>query len=94
MYHTGLNPQNGKPVYVPRQEKERKWQRALLQYRNRENENLVREALLACGREDLIGSSARSLVRGKGVPTTKGKPVPVISGKKNRPALGKVKKKK
>ncbi len=94
MYHTGLNPQNGKAVYVPRQEKERRWQRALLQYRNRDNQNLVREALQACDREDLIGSSARSLVKGKGISTTKGKLKPVTSDKKNRSAPGKVKKKK
>ncbi|MDD3365357.1 MAG: YgiQ family radical SAM protein [Syntrophomonas sp.] len=94
MYHTGLNPQNGKAVYVPRQDKERRWQRALLQYRNRDNENLVREALQACDRQDLIGSTARSLVRGKGVPTIKGAPAPAISEKKKRSALSKVKKKK
>lgn len=94
MYHTGLNPQNGKAVYVPRQEKERQWQRALLQYRNRENQNLVREALQACGREDLIGSTAHSLVRGKGVPAIKGATASAIGKKETRTALGKVKKKK
>jgi uncharacterized radical SAM protein YgiQ len=93
MYYTGLNPQNGKPVYVPRQEKERRWQRALLQYRNRENQNLVREALQACNREDLIGYTARSLVRGKGVPPVKGAPAPAKSEKRKRSVFKKVKKK-
>ncbi len=65
MYYTGLNPENGNVVYVPRQDSERKMQRALLQYRNRANQSLAREALLACDREDLIGSSPRALVRGK-----------------------------
>ncbi|MEN6461391.1 MAG: YgiQ family radical SAM protein [Syntrophomonas sp.] len=85
MYHTGLNPENGKAVYVPRQEKERKWQRALLQYRNRANQNLAREALHACSREDLIGSSPRALV--------KGAPAPGSNGKKNQPVVGKGRKK-
>jgi len=64
MYYTGLNPENGKAVYVARQDPERKMQRALLQYRNRANQSLAREALLACEREDLIGSGPRALVRG------------------------------
>ncbi|HEX3011561.1 MAG TPA: DUF3362 domain-containing protein, partial [Syntrophomonadaceae bacterium] len=65
MYYTGLNPINDEEVYVPRKDKERKWQRALLQYRNRANQNLAREALKACHREDLIGSSSRALVKGE-----------------------------
>lgn len=64
MYYTGLNPENGKAVYVPRQDPERKMQRALLQYRNRANQRLAREALQECDREDLIGSGSRALVRG------------------------------
>lgn len=63
MYYTGINPGNGKAVYVPRQDRERRMQRALLQYRNRANQRLVREALQACSREDLIGSGPRALVR-------------------------------
>ncbi len=58
MYYTGINPHNGREIYVPKSEKERKWQRALLQYRNKKNQNLVGEALQACGRQDLIGSGA------------------------------------
>ncbi len=65
MYYTGLDPESGKAVYVPRQDKERRMQRALLQYRNRSNQNLARAALIACEREDLIGSGSKTLVRGK-----------------------------
>lgn len=83
MYYTGLNPENGKPVFVPRQEKERRMQRALLQYRNRSNQNLARAALLACDREDLIGSGPRALVRGK-APASKGKENTRSSDRKRR----------
>jgi uncharacterized radical SAM protein YgiQ len=85
MYHTGLNPINGEEVYVPRQDKERKWQRALLQYRNRTNQNLAREALKACHREDLIGTSSRALV--------KEEPATSNNVKKSKLTTGKAKKK-
>ncbi len=55
MYYTGVNPLTGKPVYVPKSEKERRLQRALLQYYKPENRRLVLEALREAGREDLIG---------------------------------------
>lgn len=86
MYHTGLNPENGRAIYVPRQEKERKWQRALLQYRNRANQKLVCEALQGCGREDLIGFSSRALI--------KGQPTPSRVDKKRRSRDGQAKRKK
>lgn len=63
MYFSGLNPRTMKKVYVPKKDRERKWQRALLQYRNRDNQALAREALKECGRSDLIGSSPKALVR-------------------------------
>jgi uncharacterized radical SAM protein YgiQ len=89
IYHTGLNPFNVRAVYVPRQDKERKWQRALLQYRNKENADLVREALQACEREDLIGSNARALVRDKGVSATK----KTLAAPRAKQKVNKVKKK-
>lgn len=63
MYYTGVDPETGKKVYIPRSPRERKWQRALLQYRSRENWEPAREALRICGREDLIGYSPRALVK-------------------------------
>ena len=61
MYHTGLDPLTGEPVHVPRG-RERHLQRALVQYWMPENASLVREALRAAGREDLIGTAPRCLV--------------------------------
>ena len=63
MYYTGINPLNGKAVYVTTDYHEKQLQRALLQYSKPENANLVREALRLAGREDLIGSGPECLVR-------------------------------
>lgn len=59
MYYTELNPhemKNGKfeKVYVAKGARERKLQRALLQFNKRENASLVKEALREAGRPDLI----------------------------------------
>ena len=63
MYYTGLDPRTMKPVYVPTDPHEKAMQRALIQYRNPKNYYLVREALLAAHREDLIGSGPKCLIR-------------------------------
>ena len=62
MFYTGLDPRNMKPVYVPSSAHEKAMQRALLQYRKPQNWTLVREALHAAGREDLIGYGKKCLV--------------------------------
>jgi radical SAM superfamily enzyme YgiQ (UPF0313 family) len=62
MYYTGLDPLKKRKVYVPRNNQARKWQRALLQYRDPRNRKLVREALESCGRVDLINSSPQGLL--------------------------------
>ena len=62
MYHTGLDPRDMKPVYVPKDPHEKAMQRALLQYRSPAHQDLVREALRLCGREDLIGFGPKALV--------------------------------
>ena len=62
MYHTGLDPRDMKPVYVPKSAHEKAMQRALLQYRSPANQDLVRQALRLCGREDLIGFGPKALV--------------------------------
>ena len=59
-------------VYVPTDPHEKAMQRALIQYRNPKNYYLVREALLAAHREDLIGSGPKCLIRA--VPPKIGKP--------------------
>ena len=66
MYYTGINPLDGKQVYVATDYREKQLQRALLQYNRPENAPMVREALQKAGREDLIGYSAECLVRPAG----------------------------
>ena len=63
MYYTGLDPRTMEPVYVPRNPHEKAMQRALVQYRNPDHYDLVKEALLRCHREDLIGFGPHCLIR-------------------------------
>ena len=63
MYYTGLDPRTMEKVYVPTDPHEKAMQRALIQYRNPKNYYLVKEALLAAHREDLIGSGPKCLIR-------------------------------
>ncbi len=63
MYYTGIDPRDGKKVYVCRNPHEKAMQRALIQYRNPNNYELVREALVKGGREDLIGFDKKCLIR-------------------------------
>jgi uncharacterized radical SAM protein YgiQ len=62
MYHTGLDPMTGREVYVAKGMRERRLQRALLQFFKPENDALVREALQAAGRSDLIGPGPECLI--------------------------------
>jgi radical SAM superfamily enzyme YgiQ (UPF0313 family) len=48
MHYTGIDPRNGAAIYVPG-EREKRLQRALLQFNKRENAKLIREALKAAG---------------------------------------------
>ncbi|MBQ8943937.1 MAG: DUF3362 domain-containing protein, partial [Clostridia bacterium] len=63
MYYTGLDPYTLEKVYVAKDPHEKALQRALLQYFNPKNRNLVEEALRKAGRQDLIGYSEKCLVR-------------------------------
>jgi uncharacterized radical SAM protein YgiQ len=63
MYYTGLDPRTMQPVYVATNPHEKAMQRALIQYRNPKNYELVREALIKAGREDLIGFDKKCLIR-------------------------------
>ena len=62
MYHTGLDPDTGESVHVPRDREERAMQRALLQYWLPENRRLVEAALEKLGRRDLIGGGPKCLI--------------------------------
>jgi len=63
MYYTGINPLDGKGVYVPRTNEEKKMQRALLQFNKSKNRALVKKALIKEKRYDLIGKGKNCLVR-------------------------------
>jgi uncharacterized radical SAM protein YgiQ len=62
MYYTGIDPFTKQAVYVARQLRDRKLQRALMQFFKPENWFTVREALLQAGRQDLIGSGCDCLI--------------------------------
>ncbi len=62
MFYTGLDPRTMKPVFVARSPEDKAMQRALMQFGNPRNHELVRKALRLAGREDLIGRSRESLV--------------------------------
>ena len=63
MYYTGVDPRTMKKVYVPTNPHEKAMQRALIQYRNPKNYELVVEALKLAGRTDLIGYDKKCLIR-------------------------------
>lgn len=63
MFYTGLDPLTMEKVYVPKSPHEKAMQRALLQYRNPKNYQLVYEALQKAGRQDLIGFGPKCLIR-------------------------------
>ncbi|MBQ6833514.1 MAG: YgiQ family radical SAM protein [Lachnospiraceae bacterium] len=67
MYYTGLDPRTMEEVYVPKNPHEKAMQRALIQYRNPKNYDLVYEALKKAGREDLIGFDKKCLIRPRNV---------------------------
>lgn len=62
MYYTGYDPRNMKKVYITDNPHEKTMQRALLQYKKPENYELVKEALIKNGREDLIGFDKNCLI--------------------------------
>ena len=63
MYYTGLDPRTMEEVYTPHNPHEKAMQRALIQYRNPKNYDLVKEALIKAGRSDLIGFDKKCLIR-------------------------------
>lgn len=63
MYYTGLDPETMEKVYVPTNPHEKAMQRALIQYRNPKNYELIVEALTLTKRLDLIGYDKKCLIR-------------------------------
>lgn len=62
MYYTGMNPLTGEKVYVVRRPEEKQMQRALMQYKNPANYDIVYKALCQAGRRDLIGFGPKCLI--------------------------------
>lgn len=63
MYYTGLDPRDMSTVYVPKTVEEKAMQRAMLQYRKKENYRLVYEVLKRSGRLDLVGFDKKCLIK-------------------------------
>jgi hypothetical protein len=62
MYHTGIDPFTKQQVYTAKGLRDRKMQRALMQFFKPENWCTVREALIQAGRQNLIGSGCDCLI--------------------------------
>ena len=74
MYYTGIHPLTGEKVYVPRSPHEKAIQRALMQYKNPANRELVLEGLKIAGRMDLVGYGKQCLLRPEKSRTGAGSP--------------------
>lgn len=77
MYYTGVDPRTMKPIYVAKTKEEKAMQRALIQYKNPKNYELVKKALIMAKRQDLIGYGPKCLI----------KPVHTINKKNNEKTL-------
>ena len=84
MYYTGLDPATMDKVYTPVSHHEKAMQRALIQYRNPENYELVKEALIKNGRTDLIGFGPKCLIPPRNINTHSGRYVK-MAPKKHSP---------
>ncbi len=90
MYYTGLDPRDMKPVYVPKTPHEKAMQRALIQYRNPNNYELVYEALVKAGRKDLIGFGEKCLIRPRQLSSERDKNGRKTTGKKSTSEDGRI----
>lgn len=63
MYYTGVDPRTMKKVYVAKTKEEKAMQRALIQYKDPKNHDLVKKALIIAKRYDLIGNGPKCLIR-------------------------------
>ena len=62
MYYTGVDPRDGKQIYVEKDATAKKMQRALIHYSSPENYELVKSALIKYNRKDLIGNGKNCLI--------------------------------
>ena len=65
MFYTELDPKTMKKIYVPKNKRDKAMQRALIQYRNPKNYDLVYQALVKADRMDLIGYDNHCLIKPK-----------------------------
>ena len=84
MYYTGYDCRTMEKVYVPKNPHEKAMQRALIQYRNPKNRELVEEALKMAGRTDLIGYGPKCLLRPEGGRPPSNRKCAKEAGKKTR----------
>lgn len=84
MYYTGLDPATMDKVYTPVSHHEKAMQRALIQYRNPENYELVKEALIKNGRTDLIGFGSKCLIPPRNINTHSGRYVKISPKKQSQ----------
>ena len=75
MYYTGIDPRTKEKVYICKNPHEKAMQRALIQYRNPKNYDLVLEALTKAGRTDLIGFDKKCLIRPRKMGNTGNAPI-------------------
>ncbi len=95
MYYTGVDPRTMEKVYVPVNPHEKAMQRALIQYRNPKNYDLVMEALKKAGRMDLVGYDRHCLIRPRQPKQGSGEGFrKQVQGKSQAKAQGKGKQKK
>lgn len=95
MYYTGYDCRTMEPVYVPVNPHEKAMQRALIQYRNPKNYDLVAEALRSAGRTDLIGFDKKCLIRPRNAQPLRdrnGQPVKASAGQGSRQGVKRPKK--
>ena len=62
MWYTGIDPMTGEKVYSAKSYEEKRMQRALMQYKNPANYDIVYKALCLAGRRDLIGYGPKCLI--------------------------------
>jgi radical SAM superfamily enzyme YgiQ (UPF0313 family) len=87
MYHTEKHPDTGKRIYVAKTFRERKMQRALVQYRNPSNRQLIRDALKELKSEHLAPLFFKAAAgRVPGRPIATGGPKEGRTGTKPLPA--------
>ena len=63
MYYTELDNKTFKPIYVAKSQEDKLMQRALMQYRKKENYKLILKALQKANRQDRIGFEPHCLIK-------------------------------